>query len=110
MYVNGTKSPHSIKKIPHAENVNFMSLKMLRSGQTEDTLFDRGRRERMQSVAGTVSPRMMKPRIRVVHAKPTLGRSFCRKMGNMIPPIDPAVIATPVARPRFWSNQWAIDA
>ena len=42
----------------------------------------------------------MNPMIRVAQAKPTVTKSLGRRRGNMIPPMDPPVVARPVAEPR----------
>ncbi len=52
----------------------------------------------------------MNPRILVAQAKPTDGKSLCIINGNMIPPIDPDVMAIPVAFPRLAKKKWPILA
>ena len=52
----------------------------------------------------------MNPRIRVDHAKPTNRNNFSRIKGKRIPPIEPEVIAIPVAIPLFWRKKWPIEA
>lgn len=48
----------------------------------------------------------MKPRIRVAHANPTLGKSDCSIRGKMMPPREPPAAARPVALPRLRRKKW----
>ena len=52
----------------------------------------------------------MDPRIRVAQANPTAANSLCSISGKMIPPIDPEVIAIPVALARLRRKTWPMDA
>jgi hypothetical protein len=98
-YVSGTKRPHSIKKIPIVVNVNGTFLKISKSGYAFAFL-DGGSRLLMSTLAMIRRKRHIKPIIRQVQAKPTLGMSFWSMNGKIIPPIEPPVQAIPVAFPR----------
>lgn len=52
----------------------------------------------------------MNPRIRVAQAKPTFGNSRCSINGKIMPPMDPAVMAIPVAFPRLTRKKCPIEA
>jgi hypothetical protein len=51
----------------------------------------------------------MNPMILVAHAKPSMGNSFWSINGKMMPPMEPLVIAIPVAFPRLRRKKWPID-
>ena len=52
----------------------------------------------------------IKPKILVAQAKPTVGKSLCNVRGKMIPPMEPEVIAIPVAFPRLRRKKCPIEA
>lgn len=49
--------------------------------------------------------RKMNANIRVAHLKPTSGKRRWSIKGKMIPPIEPPVVARPVAAARRFMNQ-----
>lgn len=53
---------------------------------------------------------LINPIIRIVQGKPRRSMRLDIKTGKIIPPIPPAVAATPVARARRRRNQWAMQA
>lgn len=73
----------------------------------EDPAFG-GRRERTRQTAMKQRKAVMKPRIRVAHANPTLGKRDWSMRGKMIPPREPPAAARPVALPRFAWKKWPI--
>lgn len=103
MYVSGTKIPHSMRKMPIVTNVNGRSLKTVKSGAMllKLPIGFRGRRLLTRRFASTSRKTRIKPKILVDQAKPTMGKSLCSIRGKMIPPMEPEVIATPVALPRL---------
>ena len=54
--------------------------------------------------------RSINPRIRVAQANPTAGKSRWSISGKMMPPIDPEVMAIPVAFPLLRRKKWPMDA
>ena len=52
--------------------------------------------------------RNMNARIRVAHLKPTRGKRRWSIRGKTMPPIEPPVVASPVAAARRLMNQWAM--
>ena len=52
--------------------------------------------------------RNIKARIRTAQRYPTRGKSRWSMSGKMIPPIEPPVVARPVAAARRIMNQWAM--
>lgn len=76
----------------------------------EDAALISESRARMSQFANTISNRQTKPTILTAQPKPTFGVADCIISGNTIPPIEPPVVATPVAYPRFSRNQWPIEA
>jgi len=103
MYVRGTKMPHSIRKIPIVTNKNGKSLKTVKSGAIllKLPIGFRGRRLLTRRFASTSRNKRMNPKMRVAQAKPTLGNSLCSIKGKIMPPMDPEVMAIPVALPRL---------
>jgi hypothetical protein len=101
-----------MRKIPSDTKANGRSLKTVRSGETLLRLAIglRGSRLRTRRFAVVRINRRMNPRIRVAHAKPTVGKSFWSMRGKIIPPIEPEVIAIPVALPRFTRKKWPTEA
>lgn len=87
-----------MKKTPAVVNANISSLKMRKSGHTLPPTFG-GKRERMSRLAMISRNRIMKPMMRVAHAKPTNGKRRCSSRGKRIPPTEPPVAASPVAVP-----------
>lgn len=104
--------PHSMRKMPRVTRANGISLKTARSGVTLFKLVIgvRGNRLLTSRFMITSKTNRINPKILVAHANPTVGNSFWSINGNMIPPIEPAVIATPVAFPRLARNQCPIEA
>lgn len=112
MYVRGTKMPHSIRNIPSVTNVNGSSLNTRKSGEIDLKLAMGflGSLLRTSRLAIMRRNRSINPKIRVDHAKPTLGRSLWSMRGKIIPPKEPEVMAIPVALPRLTRKKWPMDA
>jgi len=99
--------PHSRSKIPKVSRENGMSLKTVKSGKMLPKLGRgfRGSLLRTNVLQMTSRNMSMKPMIRADQAKPTIGNSRWSINGKMIPPIPPAVMAIPVALPRFFKKK-----
>jgi len=112
MYVNGTKMPHSMRKIPIVTKANGRSLKTDRSGDILRKLVIGflGSRLRSKIFAMIRRKSKIKPTIRIDQAKPTVGRRRWSMSGKTIPPMLPDVMAIPVAFPRFTRKKWPIEA
>jgi hypothetical protein len=93
-------------------NVNGRSLNTLKSGAIllKLPIGFRGRRLLTRRFARRSKKASMKPRMRVAHAKPTVGKSLCNISGKIMPPIEPEVMATPVAFPRLRRKKWPMEA
>jgi hypothetical protein len=100
---SGEKEVLTIKKIPTVTNVKGKSLKTAKSGAMllKLPIGFRGRRLLTRRFASKSRNRRINPNMRVAQANPTTGKSLCSINGKMIPPMDPEVMAIPVALPRF---------
>lgn len=102
----------SIKYTPAVVSANVTSLKIRQSGQillATLPFSGRGNRERIKKFATTQKKRRMKARIRVVHLKPTFGKSLSNINGKTMPPTLPPVVASPTAVALLTAKKCAID-
>jgi len=112
---------NSMKKTPAVVRKKTVLLKIRKSGQMSLLRFvgampfspllilSRGvKRVRMSRLAMLSRKRNVKARIRVAHLKPTRGKSRWSIKGKTIPPIDPPVVARPLAAALLLMNQWAM--
>ena len=115
------KRASSIKKTPIVVKKKTKFLKMRKSGKmsllilvggtpcSPFLILSRGvRRVRIRMLAILRRKRNVKVRIRVAHLKPTRGKSRWSMRGKTMPPIDPPVVASPVATARLFLNQCAM--
>ena len=86
-----------MKKTPAVVSVKTLSRKMRKSGQTLEFALG-GRRERMRKLARTTRRSCVKAMMRVAQGKPTRAKRRGRASGKIMPPIEPPVAASPVAR------------
>ena len=93
-------------------NVKARSLKTVKSGAMllRLPIGFRGNRLLTRRFARMSKNRRMNPNMRVAHAKPTVGKSRWSINGKMIPPMDPEVMAIPVALARLRRKKWPIEA
>jgi hypothetical protein len=93
-------------------NANGRSLNMVKSGAMllKLPIGFCGRRLLKSRFPTTRRKTSMNPRMRVPHANPTIGKSLCNMRGIMIPPIEPEVMAIPVAFPRLRRKKWPMEA
>jgi hypothetical protein len=98
--------------MPIVTKVKGRSLKTEKSGATllKLAIGFRGKRLLTNRFAIPSRNRRMKPRMRVAQAKPTMGKSLCSIRGKIIPPIEPEVIAIPVAFPRLRRKKCPMEA
>jgi hypothetical protein len=96
-------------KIPTVSNKYDLSRKIRKSGKTDCPAFG-GRRDLMNTQRTMQQKTLTKPMMRVAHAKPTEGKSFCSANGKITPPSEPPAAAMPVALPRFARKKWLAAA
>ena len=93
-------------------NVKGKSLKTVKSGAMllKLPIGFGGRRLLTKRFASTSRNKRINPNMRVAQANPTVGNSLCSSSGKMIPPMDPEVMAIPVALPRLRRKKWPMEA
>lgn len=109
MYVRGIKSENSTRKTPMVVNRNGICRKMRKSGWAVAFLAG-GRRDRTRVMPTRPHTRHIRARTRVAQPKPMRSNKAVSMRGKMMPPIPPAVDASPVAKPRLALNQWPTAA
>lgn len=111
MNVNGMNMPHSMRKIPRLTSAKGGSLKTERSGATDLKLHIGLRGSLLLTSKFAIPSRAarMNPRILVAHANPRAGMSLCSMSGKTMPPIEPLVMAIPVAFPRLRRKKCPMD-
>jgi hypothetical protein len=65
-----------------------------------------GRRVLRRAVPPNKEHVLMSAKQYIVHVNPIFGTRREKVIGKRTPPSPPAVVAIPVAKARFWSNQW----
>ena len=109
MYEYGIKTANSIRNTAAVVLANLTSARALRSMDAPAFLFE-GNRFRRRQHARTPAPMLIRAITRMAQVKPILGARYRMTRGNTIPPIPPAVHASPVAKARRLQNQCPIAA
>lgn len=104
IYAGGTSTAQSRINIADIVRINRWSLKPYQSNISRAREF-LGRRVFKRNVPNRMQNALIRAKQRMVHANPIRPVSLTKTIGYNTPPNPPAVVARPVARPRFRSNQ-----